>query len=211
MKKHIAQLLLKSKAVTLSPTRPYTYVSGIRSPIYCDNRLLISHPEWRRNIIQAFDEIIQEHHLAFDVIAGTATAGIPWAAWLAEKYNKPLVYIRATSKEHGKGNQIEGHLPRDKSVIVIEDLISTGGSSLTAIQAVRDAGALIQACLAIFTYEMKKAINAFSIHHIPLYCTSNFTTLIQVATEEKYISEPDKKILLEWHQNPEGWGKQHGY
>jgi orotate phosphoribosyltransferase len=202
----IAEVLLRVKAVTLSPGKPYTYASGIRSPIYCDNRILISHVVERKEVVDAFLEMIEE--LEFDVIAGTATAGIPWAAWVASKLDKPMVYIRGKAKEHGKGNQIEGGLSSGQKVLVVEDLISTGGSSREAVDAVRAAGCEVVACAAIFTYEMKKATAKFE--DIKLMTLTKFSTLVEVANKTDYIDEEQKQNILEWNKDPEGWADKVG-
>ena len=205
----VARILLEIRAVTLSPGKPYTYASGIRSPIYCDNRLLMSYPEKREKIIQCFLETIKQNRLGFDVIGGIATAGIPHAAWLAEKLGVPMIYVRSEAKEHGKQNQIEGMLKKGQKVLMIEDLISTGGSSTTAIKAVQEAGAKVEACIAIFTYEMEKARNAFNEAECSLYPLSNFSTLVSVAGETGYVDAGQKEIILEWNKNPAAWGEKY--
>jgi len=206
MQEKIAKILLQAKAVTLSPKDPYTFVSGIKSPIYCDNRLLISFPDYRTEVVDAYLKTIKDNNLEFDVLAGTSTAGIAWAAWLAEKLNKPMVYIRGKAKEHGKTKRIEGNLEKGQKVIVIEDLISTGGSSVSAVEAVREVGAKVVACVAIFTYEMQKAKDKFKEAKCTLYTLSNFSALIDVAIKEKYISADDKDNVLEWSKSPSEWG-----
>lgn len=204
----IAKLLLEIKAVTLNVQTPFRYTSGILSPIYCDNRLIISYPDKRKIIIDAFIEMINNNKLQFDVVAGTATAGIPHAAWIAERLNKPMVYVRNKSKEHGKQNQIEGLLKPGQKALIIEDLVSTGGSSVAAGVACREAGAVVTDCVAIFTYQMEKARQAFSQAQINLHTLTNFATLIQVATDEGYISQDEKERALEWNKDPAGWGER---
>ena len=159
MKEEVAKILLDANAVTLRPSQPFTFTSGIKSPIYCDNRLLMSHPKEREIVIKGFLDILKDKQ--FDLLAGTATAGIPWCAWLAKELNKPMIFIRSKEKAHGKQNIIEGKLTQGDKVIVIEDLISTGGSSVSAVEAVREAGGIVEDCIAIFTYELEKAINKF--------------------------------------------------
>jgi len=205
MKKDLAKLLLKLKAVSLRPSKPFKFASGILSPIYCDNRIIISHPSEREVIIDAFLKVIKQKKICFDVIAGTATAGIPWAAFLALKLNKQMVYVRKASKEHGKQNLIEGELKRGKKVLLIEDLVSTGGSSLNAVKSIRDAGGKIVICLAIFSYNFKKAELDFRENRIKLITLSDFEALVDVAMKEKYIKGKDKKILLKWNKAPEKW------
>jgi orotate phosphoribosyltransferase len=207
----IAKLLLKIKAVTLNMFPPYRYTSGIFSPIYCDNRLIISYPDKRKIVVQAFLDIIESEHIKFDVVAGTATAGIPHAAWIADRLNKPMLYVRNRAKDHGKNNQIEGKLEPGQIALVIEDLISTGGSSVKAGLALREAGAVVNNCIAIFNYEMQAADMQFSEANIKLDTLSNFSILINVAVKEGYIKEQDKSTILDWSKNPEGWGKKMGY
>jgi len=157
--KNVAEILLEINAVTLNPKKPFRYASGILSPIYCDNRLIMSYPEKRRSIIEYLKILVEEKNLNFDVVAGTAIAGIPHAAWLAELLNKPMIYIRNKSKEHGKENLVEGKLDEDQNVLVVEDLVSTGGSSFGAVQGIRDnkGKGLYVFCLQddIFTYKRK--------------------------------------------------------
>ncbi|WP_423063497.1 orotate phosphoribosyltransferase [Candidiatus Paracoxiella cheracis] len=203
----IAKLLLEIKAVTLNPSQPYRYTSGILSPIYCDNRLIISYPEKRKIVIDAFLKLIEDNHLSFDVVAGTATAGIPHAAWIADRLNKPMVYVRDKGKAHGKQNQIEGKIEAGQTALVIEDLISTGGSSVKAGIALREAGALVNDCVAIFTYQLKKAHDAFADADIHLKTLSDFSTLIDVAAKEGYISDKEKSQVLAWNKDPVKWGQ----
>ena len=156
MKKDIAESLLEIKAVSLRPNDPFTWTSGIQSPIYCDNRLTLSYPEIRRKIAAGLAEIITEKFPGTDLIAGTATAGIPHAAWVSELLNLPMCYVRSKAKGHGKGNQIEGNAASGQKVVVVEDLISTGGSVITAVEALREAGCNVLGVVSIFTYELEK-------------------------------------------------------
>ena len=211
MKKQVAEILLKIKAVTLNAKEPYRYVSGILSPIYCDYRLLMSYPEERTKIRDFFLELIKENNLEFDVVAGVATSGIPHAAWIADKLNKPMIYVRGKAKEHGKTNQIEGKLEKGQKVLVIEDLVSTGGSSVRAVNAVKEAGGEVVCCLAIFTYEMEKAKKQFEEANCKLLTLSNFSTLVGVASENNYITEEEKNKVIEWNKMPADWGKKMGY
>ena len=201
----IAKLLLEIKAITLNLTEPYRYTSGILSPIYCDNRLIISYPEKRKIIITAFLDLIQEKNLNFDVVAGTATAGIPHAAWIADHLDKPMVYVRGKTKAHGKQNQIEGKLEARQTVLVVEDLISTGGSSVSAGLALREAGATVKDCIAIFTYQLPTAQKQFKEAGIHCHTLSDFSTLIEVATQMGYITEEGKNQALDWQQDPANW------
>jgi len=209
--KDVANLLLEIKAVTLSPEKPYRFVSIPFSPIYCDNRLIMSYPEKRKKIIDYFVDVIRERGIDFDVVAGIASSGIPHAAWLAERLGKPMIYIRKGSKDHGKGNVIEGKLEKGQKVIIIEDLISTGGSSINGVESVRDRGGIVEKCLAIFTYEMEKAKDNFSDAGCELISLSNFSTLIDVASNNNYIKTEDKDKVLEWNKDPQNWGKKMGF
>ncbi|MBT3463982.1 orotate phosphoribosyltransferase [archaeon] len=164
MKQQIAEILLTLKAVKIQPNNPFTFTSGLISPIYIDNRLVISFPEERKKIVKQFIEIIKSQNLEFDVVAGVATAGIHWAAWLAAYFDKPMIYIRGKVKSHGRQNQIEGLLKHGQKVLVIEDHISTGGSSVAAVNTVREVGGKVTECLAITTYEFVKANNLYFIH-----------------------------------------------
>lgn len=203
----IAKLLLKIKAVTLSPSQPYRYSSGILSPVYCDNRLIISYPDKRRVVTDAFLTLIEKNNLSFDVLAGTAIAGIPHAAWIADRLNKPMVYVRIKTKEHGKQNLIEGKLESGQNTLIVEDLISSGSSSVSAGLALRESNATVTDCVAIFTYQMKKAKKAFSDAGIRLHTLSDFSTLIDVAIKEGYINEQEKTQVLAWSQDPIKWSQ----
>jgi len=202
----IARSLLQIGAVALRPNEPFTWTSGLKSPIYCDNRLTMSYPEVREKIAEGFAALIREHYPETGLIAGTATAGIPHAAWVAQKLDLPMVYVRDKAKSHGKENQIEGLVRPGQKTIVIEDLISTGGSSLKAASAIRAAGGEVQAVLAIFTYEFAEAAEAFRNEGIELRTLSNYSTLIGVALKEGKISEADLKLLESWKENPRGFG-----
>ena len=211
MKKEIAKILLEIKAVSVNPEEPFRYASGILSPIYCDNRIIMSYPEKRTNVIDAFIRTIEDNSLSFDIVAGTATAGIPHAAWIAERLGKPMIYIRGHSKEHGKQNQIEGLLGKGKKVIVIEDLISTGGSSVSAIEAVREAGGIVEDCVAIFTYGMEKAKMKFKEAKCNVFTLSDFATLVDIAADNGYIEKDKVKMVKEWNSAPSEWGKKIGF
>ena len=200
----MAKLLLEIKAVDLDTEVGFTYASGRRGPIYCDNRLILSYPEQREKIVDSFIEIIKEKNLEFDIVAGVATGAIAWGALIAQKMSKPLIYVRASAKDHGKGNQIEGELVEGSKVLVIEDLINTGGSSVAAINAVRE-NATVVACLAIFNYNMEDAQKLFTEEKIPLYSLSDFGALIKIAEEIHYINSDGKTSLLNWQKNPKEW------
>lgn len=206
--KDVAELLLKSEAIMLRPQKPFTFASGILSPIYCDNRLLLSKINERQRIVDAYISKIKEEKLEFEVVAGIATASIPWAALIADKLKKPMIYIRKAAKDHGRENLIEGGLEKGQRVLVVEDLVSTGGTSLSSVEAARKEGAVVDVCLAIFTYEMEIAIKAFREANCKLLTLSNFTTLVDVAAKKGYIKEGEIQLLKEWSRNPEAWGKK---
>ena len=207
IEQQVAQNLLAIKAVFLSPNEPFTWASGIKSPIYCDNRLTMSFPKVRRLIAKGLAEKIKKQFPEVEVIAGTATAGIPHAAWVAEILDLPMVYIRSKAKDHGKGNQIEGQITPGQKMVVIEDLISTGGSVLEACQAAKREGADVLGVAAIFTYELPKGATNFNTAQLPLVTLTNYTTLIQTALEEGYISVADLALLTAWKHDPENWLK----
>lgn len=202
----IAENLLEIGAVALRPHQPFTWTSGIKSPIYCDNRLTMSYPAIRDLIAESFAALIREAYPEAEVIAGTATAGIPHAAFAAQKLGLPMAYIRDKAKGHGKENQIEGLIKPGQKVVVIEDLISTGGSSLKAALAVREAGAEPLAVLAIFSYQLDKAVSAFAEAGIPLQTLSNYSALIDVAVERGDIKAEDLELLQSWRKDPASFG-----
>ena len=193
----IAQKLLQIKAIKLSPKSPYTWSSGIQSPIYCDNRIVLSHPEVRNYVKQSFVESAKEFAY-FNKIAGVATAGIAHGALLADILNMPFIYIRSKAKGHGRQNLIEGELNGTEHVLVVEDLISTGGSSLKAVEAVRATGATVVGVLAIFTYGFEKARLAFEEANCPLKTLSNYNVLINEALKTNYIQDSDVQLLRNW-------------
>lgn len=205
MKKEVAEILLKVKAVALNPDNPYKFASGILSPIYCDNRILMSYPSERKKIVNFFIKTIKQNNLSFDVVGGIETASISWAALIAEKLKKPMIFVRKKPKDHGKENLIEGKLEKGQRVLIIEDLISTGGSSLNAVNAVRAQGGIVEDCVAIFTYEMEKAVNSFKENNCNIFTLSDFTTLIDIATKQNYVKKEDEEKVLAWNKNPEEW------
>lgn len=202
----VASHLLEIGAVALRPQEPFTWTSGIKSPIYCDNRLTMAFPAVRNYIAEVFAELIRTSYPDAEVIAGTATAGIPHAAWVADKLGLPMAYIRDKAKGHGKQNQIEGLITPGQKVVVIEDLISTGGSSIKAAQAVQEAGGLPLAVLAIFSYELDRAVEAFAAAKLPLQSLSNYSTLIDVALAQGKIAESDVALLQSWRKDPAAFG-----
>lgn len=201
----IAKDLLKIEAVFLSPNDPFTWASGIKSPIYCDNRITMSYPKVRKAIAQGLADKIKETYPNVEVIAGTATAGIPHAAWVADILDLPMVYIRSKAKDHGKGNQIEGRISEGQKMVVIEDLISTGGSVLEACEAAKREGADVVGVSAIFTYELPKGLANFDNAGIPLTTLTNYSTLIDAALASDYIKETDVDLLKAWKKDPENW------
>ena len=203
----IAEFLLQIKAIKLQPAKPFTWASGILSPIYCDNRISLSYPKVRTYIRQEFVKCILENFGKPDIIAGVATGGIAMGALVAQEMGLPFVYIRTEPKKHGLTNRIEGVAERGQSVVVIEDLISTGGSSLKAVDALREAGCEVKGMAAIFTYGFKSSVDAFKKSKCKLITLSNYDTLIKKALLTEYVSESDMKSLQEWRANPEEWGK----
>jgi len=209
MEREAAEILLKLKAVLLSTDPPFTWASGIRSPIYCDNRLIMSFPEEREKIINYFIEVITEKKLAPEVICGTASSGIPWAAWIARELELPMVYARQNIKKYGAKNQLEGILKPGSKVLVIEDLVSTGGSSVHAAGVVREAEGVVADILSIFTYQLEKADRILEKSKVNLHTITNFNTLIEVAAEKGYLESADREKVLEWSDDPEGWWYTH--
>lgn len=203
----IAGLLLECEAVSLNPKEPYTWASGIKSPIYCDNRITMSYPAVRKEIAKGLADIIRKFYPETEVIAGTATAGIPHAAWVAEELDLPMIYIRSKAKGHGKQNQIEGRLTEGQKVVCIEDLISTGGSVIDAASAVQQAGGAVLGCAAIFSYQLDAAMDNFRKVDLPIYTLSNYSALIKAAAEKGIIKSEDKMLLNEWRDDPAEWGK----
>ncbi|MFD1317629.1 orotate phosphoribosyltransferase [Loigolactobacillus zhaoyuanensis] len=206
-KNKIAADLLAIKAVTLRPEQPFTWASGIKSPIYTDNRLTISYPEVRKHIAKGLAKLIRQHFPDAEVIAGTATAGIPHAAWVAAKLDLPLIYVRSKPKDHGQGRQIEGHLTAGAKVVVIDDLISTGGSVLKAVTAVKNEGATVLGVCGIFSYELAASTANFAQADIPFYTLTNYTALVETAIESGYIDAAKRELLQQWRLDPEHWGK----
>jgi orotate phosphoribosyltransferase len=207
MKHKIAEKLLDIKAVALNPNDPFTWSSGLRSPIYCDNRLTLSYPEVRKEIAAGLQSIILDKFPEAELIAGTATAGIPHAAWVSDKMELPMCYVRSKAKGHGKGKQIEGQAVKGQKVVVVEDLISTGGSAITAVKALREAGCEVLGVAAIFTYQLEKGKQMLAEEKIEAYTLTDIEALTKVAIEKGYIQEEDMKKLIEWRKDPSEWGK----
>jgi orotate phosphoribosyltransferase len=205
MQAEVARNLLEIKAIKLSPSDPFTWASGIQSPIYCDNRVALSHPAVRTFIKQCLTEKSKDFP-NFDIVAGVATAGIPHGVLLADVLEKPFIYVRSSAKDHGRRNLIEGELTAGQRVLVIEDLISTGGSCIVAADALRDAGATVVGVLAIFQYGFAKASTAFLEKNINFSTLTNYDALILEATRMGYVTEGDLNTLKKWRENPDGWG-----
>lgn len=204
--KSTARFLLQVKAVKLSPQQPFTWASGIKSPIYCDNRITLSFPTIRTHIRQQFVKVISEEFLPADIIAGVATGGIAQGALVAQELGLPFIYVRTEKKGHGLENQIEGRLEEGKSVVVIEDLVSTGKSSLAVVDALESAGATVKGMVAIFSYNLVIAQTNFDQRHCKLITLSDYDSLVHEALESNYISDEDLESLIKWRENPEKWG-----
>ena len=198
----VAKNLLKIKAVFLKPNDPFTWASGIKSPIYCDNRLTLSYPDVRKVVENGLAETIKKYYPDVEVIEGTSTAGIAHAAMVSEILNLPMGYVRGGAKDHGRGNQIEGIVPQGKKVVVVEDLISTAGSSLEVVDVLKEAGAIVLGIVSIFTYNLKKGLDRLEAAGCKNYSLSNFETLVEVAAEENYISKEDISKVLKFQKNP---------
>ena len=202
----VAEFLLQVKAVKLQPNNPYTWASGWKSPIYCDNRVTLSFPQVRTYIRQQFVDAIMEKFGKPDVIAGVATGGIAQGALVAQEMGLPFVYVRSEAKKHGLTNMIEGIIEKGQSVVVIEDLISTGGSSLKAVEALREVGCDVKGMAAIFTYGFKTATDNFEKAKCELITLSNYDTMIAQALQSNYITDKDLLSLQAWRENPAEWG-----
>jgi orotate phosphoribosyltransferase len=203
-----AEYLLQIKAIKLQPAKPFTWASGWKSPIYCDNRMTLSFPEVRGFIRDSFAAKVRELYPEADLIAGVATGAIAHGALAADKMELPFIYVRSGSKDHGLGNQIEGHFEKGQKVVVIEDLISTGGSSLGAVKALREAGCEVMGMIAIFTYGFQKAVDAFAAESCRLDTLSDYSVLVDMAAETGYITQGDVETLKEWRKAPAEWGRE---
>ncbi|OEC02620.1 Orotate phosphoribosyltransferase [Lysinibacillus sphaericus] len=199
LQNEIAHAMLKVGAVELNPTELFTWASGIKSPIYCDTRLTISDPVIRKQLANGLATVIKENFGATEIVAGTATAGIPHAAWVSDILDLPMVYVRSKAKEHGRGNQIEGKYAAGQKVIVVEDIVSTGGSSITAVEALRAAGCEVLGVVCVYTYNLPRAEQAFDEAGIKYVSLTNFDYLIEAANESGAIKEEDIPFLKDWH------------
>ena len=206
----VARDLLRIGAVTLRPADPFTWASGRLAPVYTDNRLTLAHPDVRRRLTDAFEGLVRGLATPPDVVAGTATAGIPHAAWLADRLGLPMAYVRSKPKAHGAGNQIEGGAGRGDAVVLVEDLISTGGSVATAGEALRDAGAFVDAVLAVFTYGLAESADTLANagHHV--WALTDVATLARVAREDGALSDADLDALAAWRRDPAAWSRERG-
>lgn len=203
----IAKILLDVEAVKVRMNPPFQWVSGIKSPVYCDNRKLISYPAERKKIVEGFVELLRAQKTMPEYIGGTATAAIPWAAFLAYELNLPMIYIRPEKKEHGAGKQVEGDLPPGKRVLIVEDLISTGGSSVKAAQAVQtECKGVVTDIFAIVTWEIEESKKTFADAGLRLSTLTNFTNIIGLALEQKTISQQEWEKILEFKNDPRAWG-----
>ena len=220
LSRRIAECLLTIRAFRFSPDAPFLWASGLRSPIYCDNRLIISYPAVRRLVRDGFAELWRDHGVQAGLIAATATAGIPHAAWLADLFELPMVYVRSRAKEHGLGSRIEGNVGEGRRVrgrtterpqaVVIEDLVTTGGSSRRVVKALQQAGVEVQAVLAVFSYELSRARQTFSEMDVPLYALTGFDDLVRVAQASGRLPETAIRTIRGWHADPEQWSLRHG-
>lgn len=205
--KQVAKSLLQINAIILQPNNPFKWAAGWNSPIYCDNRKTLSYPEIRTNIKQGLAAIVKNHYKGANVIAGVATAGIPHGALVAEELGLPFIYVRSKAKEHGKQNQIEGCFEEGQSVILVEDLISSGKSSLDSAQVLKDAGMNVKGMVSIFTYGFDAAAENFKKAECEYVSLCDYSTLLPIAKEQQYVEESDLSILNEWRDNPAIWKK----
>lgn len=205
--KHFAEKLLQIKALQINLQKPYVWASGWNSPVYCDNRKVLSYPYVRDFVKSELANMVLEHFPDAEVIAGVATAGIAHGVMAADLLKLPFIYVRSKPKEHGMGNQIEGYMEPSKKVVVVEDLVSTGKSSLQAVDAIRAAGGEVIGMCALFTYGFNAAADAFQQANVPLYTISNYNALMEVAEEQKLIASEQKASLEQWRVDPASWGK----
>lgn len=208
---NVAKILLELDAVSLNSQKPFRYASGILSPVYTDCRVLMAYPDKRRQIRDFYIEAIEKSGVSFEVVAGTATAGIPHAAWIADTLNLPMVYVRGKAKDHGKENLMEGIIEKGQKAIVIEDLISTGESAINSVKAIRDAGGEISEVFAIITYGLTKAQQNFDKNKLKLISLTTFQDVVTQAQKLNYINKKEVQLILDWTSDPLGWGKKMGF
>lgn len=204
----VAKILLSIKAVSFNPQNPYKYASGILSPVYTDCRVLMAYPDKRKIIRDFYIDAIKKSGVQFDVVAGTATAGIPHAAWIADELNLPMVYVRGKAKDHGKENLMEGIINKGEKAIVIEDLVSTGESAINSVQTIRNGGGVVEYVFSIITYGMKKAEENFSQNSLKLVSLTDFADVVKEAENSGYINKEATPTILDWIKDPQGWGKK---
>jgi orotate phosphoribosyltransferase len=209
--KEIARSLLEIGAVGFKPKEPLTFKSGIISPVYVDNRIFPSHPEKFQLVIEGFENLVKENNLDFGMVAGIAAGGIPYSAVLGYKMQKPSVFVRKEAKGHGKGKRVEGGDVAGKKILLVEDLVSTGGSSLSGVEALRSEDATISDCLIIVSYEFKEARDNFEKAKVSLHALTSFPIIFQEAVEMKIITEDVKKVVEDWLSDPHGWAGRHGF
>lgn len=207
----IAEIALDIRAIKLSPDDPFTWASGYRMPIYNDNRMFLGNAEHRATVARGLAALVAEHRLDPEVIGGTVTAGISPGTSLADRLGLPFVYVRDKAKGHGLHNRVEGILQPSQRVVMVEDLISTGGSSIDAILGIREAGGRCDSCVSIFSYGLEEADRRFEEIGCALFPLLTFPTLLEVAVRRRYLTEPQQQILAEWRTDPFGWGEKHGY
>lgn len=207
----VAKILLELNAISLSPKKPFRYASGILSPVYTDCRVLMAYPDKRRLIRDLYIDAIKKSGVKFDLVAGTATAGIPHAAWIADKLDLPMVYVRGKAKDHGKENLMEGIIKEGQKAIVIEDLVSTGESAINSVNAVRAAGGEISHVFSIITYGMEKAEKSFAENRLKLISLTTFGDVVNEAQKLGYIEDKEIEIILDWIKDPTSWGKKNGF
>lgn len=201
----IAEALLDIEAVKLSPAAPFTWASGIKSPIYCDNRLTISYPAIRKEIANGIADLIRQNYPSAEVIAGTATAGIPHAAWVADILELPLIYVRSKPKDHGKGKQTEGVLRENQKVVLIDDLLSTGGSVLKAATALENENAVVLGVVGIFSYELRDLQENFAKRNLTFHTLTNFSELIEAVQQKSSFTQAEVDSMFEWKKSPKNW------
>lgn len=207
MKMDIARGLIKMGCVKFSPQKPFSYASGLKGPIYCDNRLILGQVAFRDQVIEAFLELLKNHSFQFDLIGGIATAGIPHAAFIADRLKTPMIYVRPKAKEHGKKNQVEGDYRPNQSVILVEDLVNQGSSLVDAMGGVLAAGLKSSHCLCIVDYQMAAAKKHLAELSLCLHSLTDFEHLVEAALELEFIDPDGKKLLMEWHADPKEWSK----
>ncbi|OGI26723.1 MAG: orotate phosphoribosyltransferase [Candidatus Moranbacteria bacterium RIFOXYB1_FULL_43_19] len=209
--KEIARSLLEIGAVGFKPKDPLTFKSGLISPVYVDNRIFPAHPEKFKLVINGFENLVKEKNIDFDMVAGIAVGGIPYSAVLGYEMRKPSIFIRKEAKGHGKGKRIEGGDVSGKKILLVEDLVSTGGSSLSGVEALREEGATVDDCLVIVSYEFKEAQENFEKAKVSLRALTSFPVIFQEAVEMKKITKEEKKIVEDWYSDPWNWAEKYGF